>query len=211
MPSLDLQVSNDADDAWELNGVFMGGDNYMYLNSISPNPLYAGLRFQNVNIPQGARIDHAYLIVSQTFVINDDPETTLYAEAVDNSNVIEGGGELLSAKPLTTNSVLWSDNNVGMGWKQSPDIRDVIQEIVNRSGWSSANSLTIIAKDTQSGKKFTADDYSYLAGQNAARLHIEYTVFSNTGFRSNVNSWINYDSFPPQNEDISDKTFEVEV
>jgi hypothetical protein len=55
--------------------------------------------------------------------------------------------------------------------QQTPDVSSVIQEIVNRPGWTSGNSLVIIITGT--GKR-VADSYNgNQAG--ASTLHVEYT------------------------------------
>jgi hypothetical protein len=56
--------------------------------------------------------------------------------------------------------------------QRTPDISDVIQEIVNREGWSSGNAIVIIF--TGSGTR-TAASYGG-AGERAALIRIEYTA-----------------------------------
>ena len=79
-------------------------------------------------------------------------------------------------RPTTSASVPWSP----IGWtkgasgvdQRTPNLRLVIQEIVNRPGWSGGNSLALIV--TGSGKR-VAESYNGESDE-APLLHIEYST-----------------------------------
>jgi hypothetical protein len=108
-------------------------------------PYYAGaFRFAGVTIPQGATITHAYLRVQAYYSGTGSSVFSLVGEADDNPYSYDYL-PYISDRPLTAAAVTWS---VASAWAEdayytSPDIASVIQEIVNRGGWSSGNALAI--------------------------------------------------------------------
>ena len=96
---------------------------------------------------------------------------TVEGEAVDDAAPFGSVG----SRARTTASVLWSPApwaTVGEAGpnQRTPSLVPIIQEIVNRPGWTSGNALVIVI--TGSGKR-TAEAYD---GDNtaAALLHVEY-------------------------------------
>ena len=109
-------------------------------------------RFQNVTIPQGANIDSAILTV---YAHEDEPDTALinvFAEDIDDSPIMTET-EALSDRTMTEAFVNWDCNDPWTMWEpyNSPDLGLVIQEVVDRPGWQSGNSLTLFmtGEDTQ--------------------------------------------------------------
>lgn len=107
------------------------------------------MRFQ-LNVPQGVTIDSAYMeqhsdgdLTGGTWPL----ETEIAAEDTDNATQIADYTDFTNREAtLTTAKVNW-DVPSGWGssdvWHQSPDIKSVIQEIVNRPGWVSGNWVNI--------------------------------------------------------------------
>jgi hypothetical protein len=106
---------------------------------------------------------------------SDATSLTIMAEAVDNAPTFTTANNDLSSREMTITAVDWEPpvwTTVGEAGpaQQTPDISAVIQEIVNRDGWSSGNSLAVIV--TGSGKRVAV---SYNGNQGGAPLlHIEY-------------------------------------
>jgi hypothetical protein len=76
---------------------------------------------------------------------------------------------------LTTANVSWKPS--GTGSKTSPDIKDVLQEIINQPGWASGNFLAIVFDHTPLvtvGEGMGFEDYSD-AGNDPATLTLTYT------------------------------------
>ncbi len=137
-----------------------------------------GMRFNNVAIPQGAVITNAYI---QFTVDEDDAQAgtvVLKAEDVDNSGAFVNSNFNVSGRTTTGDSVLWQNIPqwpvVGVAGpdQQTPNIASLVQAVVNRGGWSSGNSLTIIASGD--GER-TAESYDGSAGQ-APLLVVEFVV-----------------------------------
>ena len=111
----------------------------------------AGLRFSGVQVPKGATITSATLVFtpdatpgSGTVTVNID------GEAADNAATYSTASSNISSRTLTSagNRVSWS---VGT-WTAStanansttPDLKNIVQEIINRSGWQTGNAVNFI-------------------------------------------------------------------
>jgi hypothetical protein len=112
------------------------------------------LRFPNVTIPQGATITSAVLEVvakapyTQT---STGVKTNIYANDVNDSSAPADGTAYLELG-LTSAVVAW---DISSTWQpstayQSPDLTSVIQEIVDREGWSSGNALALCVMNNSS-------------------------------------------------------------
>ena len=80
----------------------------------------------------------------------------------------------ISGRTLTTAKVTWTATAMGTGVKASPDIKTVIQEIVDRAGWASGNDIVIIFDClTNANTRFASWDH---ASQAAPSISIDYTA-----------------------------------
>ncbi|MBK8426934.1 MAG: hypothetical protein IPL27_13600 [Lewinellaceae bacterium] len=111
--------------------------------------LTTGLRFRNIAIPQGAVIDSAFLLVwsHEGKSADDVARITITGEATDNAQTFTEDA-LITARPRTTASLLWE---VAEEWElwgayQTPDLKEIVQEIVDRSGWQMGNSWRLSCK-----------------------------------------------------------------
>ena len=134
-----------------------------------------GLRFNNVQIPQGAGIASASVQFQADEINTVATSLTIRGEDVDNALTFVNSTGNISSRPTTAaaagwSPVAWTTVNEAGPDQQTPDIASVIQEIVNRSGWSSGNSLVIIITGT--GER-TAESYDGVTS-SAPLLHVEY-------------------------------------
>jgi len=113
------------------------------------SPMRAGLQF-NLNVPQGAAISAASLTVRQTYAAGDAPALTLRAEASDNAAPYVSQ-PLISTRSTGQASVPWTANGSSGTTYDSPDFAAVVQEVVNRPGWSSNNLISILIDGPASG------------------------------------------------------------
>lgn len=111
------------------------------------NILTAGLRFQNVGIPQGARIDSAFIQVysHESKTADDVAEITIVGDANDNAPTFTEDS-LIDARLRTAAAVMWTANEPWGLWTphRTPDIKSIVQEIVNRDGWQAGNAMAFI-------------------------------------------------------------------
>ncbi|MCB0564801.1 MAG: hypothetical protein KDD01_10540, partial [Phaeodactylibacter sp.] len=118
------------------------------------NTQYVGMRFNGLNIPQGANINSAYIQFTVDETGNDDPcNLAIYGQAGDNAVTFSSTDFDISSRARTTNSVAWAPAqwiNTGDAdpEQQTVDISAVIQEVVNRSGYTAASSIVIIIEGT---------------------------------------------------------------
>lgn len=163
------------------------GDLELSLDANTAN--LVGMRFTNVPIPQGSIIQSAY-IQFQT----DESQTgttvnvRIRGEAADDAAPITASSNNISARQDTTASVTWSAiptwptaGDAGVNQK-TPDIKTIIQEIVNRGGWSSGNDLLIQIEDNGStaSTRRTAESYDGTT-TGAPELQISYTPSGGSG------------------------------
>lgn len=110
------------------------------------------LRYTNINIPQGATILSAKIVL---FAHEDEADPAylhIYAEDADNSSVFNED-ELLSARTWTTTTLDWDVTESWTMWQEyeTPNFKDVVQEVINRAGWVSGNALTIFIQGENQG------------------------------------------------------------
>ena len=113
-----------------------------------------GVRFRGVNIPAGATI----LSASIVFMCDDTgagpANMRIHGEDEDSSAEYTTALFNVSSRTKTTASVLWSIAPwVTVGDKgpdqTTADLKDIVQEIVNRGGWAANNNMNFIM--TQEG------------------------------------------------------------
>lgn len=178
--TLNKRVATGNDDAEEAT------NGNMYLTSSDLELVYdsyqsagnqqVGIRFTNLGIPQGATITNAYIEFTTDESTTGGCNVSIYGHDVNNAGQFTSTNGNISGRTKTSASVSWSPS----GWSsvgskhQTPDIKAVVQEIVNRSGWNSGNSMAFII--TGSGKR-TAESYNG-SSSNAPLLHVEYSYTS---------------------------------
>jgi len=134
-----------------------------------------GLRFNNVSIPNGATIAGAYIQFTVDETSSGVTTLDLRGEAADNAATFTTTSFNISSRPRTIAAVTWSPEAWATLGEAGPaqrtvDISPVIQEIVNRPGWFSGSSLTIIITGT--GTRI-AESYNGSVA-SAPLLHVEY-------------------------------------
>jgi hypothetical protein len=171
----EFRVDEGTDDAEEYV------DGRMYLNSSDlelgfegSSQQTVGIRFSDTDIPQGATITKAYI----QFTIDESNEGTaqfmIRGEDTNDAAPFSSAAYNITLRQQTSASVAWAPFN----WTQrgesieasrTPDLKNILQEMVNRSGWASDDLAFII---TGSGER-TAE--SFEGDSNAAPLlHVEW-------------------------------------
>ncbi len=173
--TVEVWVSASSDDAEERSGAMnlTSGDLDMIYQS---GDQIVGMRFQNISIEQGAIINSAYIeFTSDSTTPTGATTLTFYGQAHNNALSFSSNNNDISHRVKTNASVTWASIPVWTTWHgkyQSPDLAPIIQEIVDRSGWETGNSLVIIV--TGSGKR-EAESYEGGGADLAPRLFIDYT------------------------------------
>jgi hypothetical protein len=139
-----------------------------------------GIRFRTIIIPKSSQIINAYIQFQVDELSSVSTSLTIWGEAQDNPATFTTTNHNISSRSKTFAAVAWSpppwtvEGQAGVD-QRSPDLSAIIQEIVNRSGWSEGNSLVIIVGG--SGVR-TAEAYDG-SHAGAPLLHIEYIPYSN--------------------------------
>ncbi len=145
-----------------------------------------GIRFQNVNVPQGAIITNAYVqfdvdesttgLVTIDIVGIDVDNAAQFTTS--NSNISDRTDGTLSSATTATTS--WSPpdwNTIGANGldQRTSDISTIVKEIVDRGGWSSGNAMAFVfSANSGAPNRRTAEDGD--SAGHKLELHIEYTV-----------------------------------
>ncbi|HHB93935.1 MAG TPA: hypothetical protein ENK88_02140, partial [Campylobacterales bacterium] len=136
-----------------------------------------GIRFQNLNIPQGATITKAYIQFEVDETSSKSTHLTIKGEDTDNSSSFSSSDYDISSRDTTSisNNInwhpqKWKHKNEHGAKQRTPNLKNIVQEIINRDGWNNGNAMSFII--TGSGKR-VAESYD---GESDASplLHIEY-------------------------------------
>ena len=148
--TVEYQVSSGQDDGYAFNEAAQNLDtDFLRVGSSSfaQSPYYvSGMVFRILNIPQGAEIISAHLrIRAYNSQLSDVVYGKIQAEATDNTAGFSAFRSI-GTLPKTSTSVDWDLNEPWSAdtWYTSPEIAGVIQEVIDRGGWSADNSLAVI-------------------------------------------------------------------
>ena len=178
--SIDVAVSRWNDDAEEYQGgnVLRNSTDLELVREVIGlrGDQTIGLRFQ-VPIPQGVTVVAAYVQFTADETDTEPTDLSIKGEATGDAVPFEYSRYDISRRKATSATVQWSPP----GWtavgeagtaQRTPDISDVVQEIVDRSDWRRSNSMVLTISG--SGRRVAE---SYDGSKTAApRLHIEYTT-----------------------------------
>ena len=174
-----FRIGKSANDAEEVSATgemyFDSSDLELGQDGSSSHPTdVIGLRFSNTGLPRGATITKAYLQFQVDETDSKATQVTIQGHASDDAASFADTPYNISSRSRTAASTTWSPaawTTVGeAGTKQStPDLSSILQEIVDRPGWSEDDLALII---TGSGER-TAESYDGNASA-APLLHVEW-------------------------------------
>jgi hypothetical protein len=137
-----------------------------------------GLRFNKITLPKNALITNAYLQFTSDETDDEETNLVISGEKVANSLVFEEVDFNVTLRPKTVASVSWSqipsweEKGEILEAQKTPNIKTIVQEIVNLEAWEYLNSMTFFINGT--GKRVAE---SFDGDQDAApKLIIEYNV-----------------------------------
>lgn len=138
-----------------------------------------GLRFADLNIPQGAIITNTYIQFTVDEQSSEDCNVLIYGHLSDNSEPFSTNSYNVSSRTRTYSSVNWNIdawNTVEQAdqIQRTPQLNNIVQEIVDRSGFSQSSAISFII--TGNGSRIAE---SYDGSQSgAAALVVEYSLSS---------------------------------
>jgi len=144
-----------------------------------------GMRFRNLNIPQGATIDGAtILFTADESDSGGNVDLDIWGEDTNDANNFNGCGtscDDISSRTKTSAKVNWDNLPDWTSGEQGPDtttpeLKTIVQEIVDRSGWRSGNDMVfIIEDDGSSGSDRRVAESSNKGGGTPAQITVNWT------------------------------------
>lgn len=109
-----------------------------------------GIRFQDVKIPQGAKIVSATLEFVAKGDSTDPANLTIHGESSVSAAPFSGSNNDISSRATTLNSVSWSGVSDWYDGDRysSPDVKAIVEEIIADSSWCGGNDLAFIVSGT---------------------------------------------------------------
>ena len=134
-----------------------------------------GMRWPNLTIPRGATITAAWVQFAARSADAGTTSLLFRAQAADNAPAFTTATQNISSRLRTGASVNWSPAAWTAGAagaeQRTPDLKSLVQEVVNRSGWASGNALAMIV--TGSGRRAALSRDGDRT--RSPQLHVEYT------------------------------------
>jgi hypothetical protein len=137
-----------------------------------------GLRFMDINIPKGATITGATIQFEASKKTSGTCILSIRGENSGNPSAFATGKNNLSSRTKTGAAVSWTPANwttIGAtGSAQlTPDIKTIIQEIINNTAWNTGNPITIFLSGTGTRTAYAFEG----SAAKAALLTISYQQF----------------------------------
>ena len=111
----------------------------------NPTKKTMGVRFQDVGVPQGATVTNAYIqfTAAETSSTGHDMTVKISVETEDDASGFSSSTSDVTSRSTTRLSDSWSitetwNENVEY---QTPDLTNIVQTIIDRSGWCGNNSM----------------------------------------------------------------------
>ncbi|MEH6824771.1 MAG: PilC/PilY family type IV pilus protein [Motiliproteus sp.] len=176
--STTVKVANANDDALETSGS-------VSLTASTSNPFKIGasgsraaIRFSSVGIPSGATIQDASLKLTVNKSSNKDVTIKIFGESSGNSLALNTTANNLTLRTPTASSVtLALTGTTANNTVSSPDIKNVLQEIINLGSWSENNAMTLLIDRVGGDAQSAIDAYAYnQSSTKAAELTVNYFI-----------------------------------
>lgn len=178
VPDITEDITDSIDDGhhgtdpggWDTDGI---GNRWVVGDSGVAYKYYGGLRFQTLAIPQAATIDLANLKVKIANLAGSAPANKFYADDVDDAPAFSNAN---LPNGITKTSASADFNPAGTG-AFTVAVTSIVQEIIDRGGWSSNNDIRFGFFGDQGGGLKNVYVSDYAGGQaDAAHLEIDFTV-----------------------------------
>ena len=191
MTTINKQVSLDTDDGTETDdtSIELTGTTIRCGMIGGTEAWDTGLRWQAVNIPNAESLTLATLSL---YLTTDNGAVSANIRGIDEDNTVTwSSGNRPSQRTKTTATITANEanwGNWGVGNWVTIDVTSVIQEIIDRAGWSANNALALVIENTGGGTNYMAvRAYDYAGNLHGAKLDITYTSPVGKNTRSTMN------------------------
>lgn len=180
--SLTLEVQS-VHDSLSFTDVWWGETDPHYWISTDDDPRDL-LRFVGLDVPQGAEILEATLTVwSFNAAIGDANDyVTVWMEQTDDAGQVASPADAWARMEEGGATLRWPTTNTGRNRPQpSPDLSELLQEIVSRPGWTAGNAVQFFAAAAPEPEHDGRQMHSYYTGSAGATrpiLEVRYATRS---------------------------------
>ena len=202
----DVMTNNDPLHLGRSSGRGRGGGNDIVM---------VGIRFQNINIPAGSEIKSAYIKFQSDENRSGSASLNIYGQYTGDATQFSNNNNDISSRAKTSSSASWSPGDWYHGnYYQTPDLKDIIQEMINHPDWNSGNALAFIIDGsglrTAVSKDGSHDAYwrhgTYYPATDAPSLYITYQPGAYSIIETDKTS---YDLWIWEGESLDSETFTV--
>ena len=138
-----------------------------------------GLRFHHLGIPADAQLQEAYIQFAVDETTGSLGTVTIKGDDVANSTTFTTSNKI-SDRTETTSSVTWNPDyrtwdvvHEQTADQRTPDLSEIIQEIISNTGWNKDNGITFLFSGTG---EVVAESYNGAIGHSNASLAPELCV-----------------------------------
>ena len=190
--TFDRYVNEPSDDAVETlpSGLVATVSQTIEMNYLDGANQVVGIRFSNVPIPKGVKILMAHVQLHAAGECAGRASFLISGQAADNALTFTSSKHDISGRPKTTASVRWDPADwqygeltamAGNTDQMTPELRTIVQEIVNRSGWQQGSAIVITLQGSSTGsrKMYTTEGTQRTCYKTLGpKLHITYSTGS---------------------------------
>ncbi|MBS1583425.1 MAG: thrombospondin type 3 repeat-containing protein [Bacteroidetes bacterium] len=138
-----------------------------------------GLWFPGIAVPQGAQIVQAYVQFTARNSVNVSPcVLQVSAQRANNAAPIGFAPGSITGRsytaPIDWSPAVWTTANQAGLAQRTPDLSDIVQQVISRPGWQSMNALLLKVEGTGGRSAWSADQDP----ERSARLCISYRTDS---------------------------------
>lgn len=203
-------ISSGEDDIEELQdgSIYDDSSDLELINDPNRGDQKVRTRYRALGIPQGATILSAYLQYVTDEISTGPVDLTIHGEAADDAQPFSGN---LNMRPTTQAAVTWSPPDWGTEGErginqQTPDLKDIVQEIVNRNGFDENSSMAFVISGSGTNKR-VAESYegaqAHGAPEFVPELCITFTLEECDGtlpIQTDISLWLEGPYDPTTNE-----------
>ena len=147
--TLSRQINTGSDDAEESvnSGAVSTTSGDLEINFEDGEPQLVGLQFRDVDVPQGSTIcSNTYLEFEADESNAEVTSLLFYADDSDDASNLSTTNSDISNRTSTTAQVSWDSVPAWVAGNpyQTPSMQSIVQEIVDRGGWSGGNDMVLI-------------------------------------------------------------------
>lgn len=144
-----------------------------------------GFRFRNIAAPQGATVASASLCLYQCYNCtgypnfqNSDASLRITADRVGNAPLWPSSGTQLSGYAPTSAAVTWNISGLYESGEciSSPEIKAIVQEVVDQPGWQPGNAMRFLLEDLHGDGSYSSTRYwerMFYSANNIFRIVFE--------------------------------------